>query len=592
MQKQLIAVACGTLLVAACGEGPTTTQSQPLLDVQRNASAELVPGRYIVLFKGSVADVTGESDRIVRSEGGRTLFVYDRAVRGFAADLSDAAVERLRRNPKVSLIEQDALVKLDATQSPTPSWGLDRIDQASLPLSNSYTYPNTGAGVHFYGIDTGILGGINGTATTPHSDVAGRLSTGFDAITSGGTANDCNGHGTHTATTAAGTTYGVAKSMTLHPIRVLNCAGSGSFSQVIAGINWVTGDHQTHPGQRSVANMSLGGGFDQATNNAVIASINAGVVYSLSAGNSYGTDACTQSPASVTQALTVMAFDINDRLADFSNIGTCTDLGGPGVNITAGWIGSPTATSTVSGTSMSAPHVAGVAGLYLAANPGATVATVNAAIISNATNGVMAGVGGGAFPGSSPNKNLNMQFIGGGGPANQLPVADYSATCVVLTCTFDGTLSDDPDGTIVSYRWTKPSGQVVSTAASFTESYATPRTLTRTLTVTDNAGGTNSITKQVVVTGSGGGGGGNLPPVASFTYNCNTGKARQCAFDATASSDDVGITNFDWTFGDNAIGLMQVMKHTYKVSGQYTVTLKVTDGGGLTGTQTKVITVP
>lgn len=586
MKKKLLALACGTLLFAACSEGPTSTESAPLLDVQRNASAELVPGRYIVFFKGSVADVKGEAGQIVRAEGGRLLFTYEHAARGFSADLSDAAVERLRRNPNVSLIQQDAVVKLEATQTPTANWGLDRIDQVNLPLNNSYTYPNTGAGVHFYGIDTGILGGINGGATTPHVDIAGRLSTGFDAITAGGTANDCNGHGTHTATTAAGTTYGVAKGMTVHPVRVLNCGGSGTFGQVIAGINWVTSDHQAHPGQNSVANMSLGGGLDAATNTAVRNSIAAGVVYSLSAGNGFGADACTQSPAAVTEGLTVMAFSKVDRLANFSNIGPCTDLGGPGVQVTAGWIGSPTATNTIDGTSMSAPHVAGVAGLYLAANPGASVATVNAAIINNATNNIISGVTGGAFPANSPNKNLNMQFIGGG-PVNQLPTADFSISCAGLTCTFNGTLSSDPDGTVVGYSWTGPGGAVVSTAASFSNTFAGPRTFNLTLTVTDNQGGTNSVTKQVVVTG-----GGNQAPVASFTYSCNA--SHSCTFDGTGSSDpDGSIASYSWTYPNNVVAsTASSFSRTYGRAGSFNLTLTVTDNGGATNSTTQTINVP
>lgn len=587
MRKKLLALACGTILFAACSEGPTSTESAPLLDVQRNASAEVVPGRYIVYFKGSVADVKGEAERIVRTEGGRMQFVYEHAARGFSADLSDAAVERLRRNPNISLIQQDAVVRLDATQLNPANWGLDRIDQVNLPLNQSYTYPNTGAGVHFYGIDTGILGGINGTATTPHVDIAGRLSTGFDAITTGGTANDCNGHGTHTATTAAGTTYGVAKGMTVHPVRVLNCGGSGTFGQVIAGINWVTGDHQAHPGQNSVANMSLGGGLDPATNNAVIASINAGVVYSLSAGNSFGADACTQSPASVTQGLTVMAFASNDRIANFSNIGPCTDLGGPGVQITAGWIGSPTATATIDGTSMSAPHVAGVAGLYLAANPGASVPTVNAAIINNATNNIIAGVGGGAFPANTPNKNLNMQFIGGG-PVNQAPTASFTWNCNGLSCTFDGTGSSDPDGTITSYAWTVNSPTPVSTASSFSRTFNGPRTFNLTLTVTDNNGATNSTTQQIVVTG----GGGNMPPVASFSYSCTP--AHVCTFDGTGSSDPDGtIASYSWVLPSGTVAsTASSFTRTFPSARTFNLTLTVTDNGGASNSQTQTINVP
>ncbi|MFN8648062.1 MAG: S8 family serine peptidase [Gemmatimonadales bacterium] len=588
MQKKLLALACSALFVAACSDGPTGTTQEPLLNVYRTPGAQLVPGRYIVLFKkGKFADVGAEARRIVSGESGRMLFVYDKATHGFAADLSDAAIERLRRNPNISLIEQDGVVKLDATQAPTPSWGLDRIDQANLPLNNSYTYPNTGAGVHFYGIDTGILGGINGTATTPHVDIAGRLSTGFDAITIGGNANDCNGHGTHTATTAAGTTYGVAKSATVHPVRVLDCGGSGLFSQVQAGINWVTGDHQAHPGQNSVANMSLGGGADAATDAAVNASIAAGVVYSLSAGNSFGADACTQSPARVTAGLTVMAFDINDRLANFSNIGTCTDLGAPGVNITAGWIGSPTATSTISGTSMSAPHVAGAAMLYLSANPGSTVAQVNAAIINNATNGIITGVGGGAFPANSPNKNLNIQFIGGGGPTNQPPVASFTWSCTGLSCTFNGTGSSDPDGTIASYNWTISSGTSVSTASSFSRTFPSARTFTLTLTVTDNQGATNSTTQTITVTG----GGSNQPPVASFTYSCTA--AHACTFTSTSTDPDGTIASYAWKLAaGNTVSTAASFSKTFPSARTFALTLTVTDNGGASTSTTQTITVP
>jgi subtilisin family serine protease len=425
------------------------------------------------------------------------LFVYQHAVRGFAATLSPAAVERLRSNPGVALIEENGYVHLDGTQTPTPSWGLDRIDQVNLPLNNSYSYPNTGAGVHFYGIDTGILGGINGTATTPHNDIAGRLSSGIDEVTIGGTANDCNGHGTHTATTATGTVYGVAKTAILHPVRVLNCSGNGTFAHVTAGIDWVTMDHQAHPGQQSVANMSLGGGVDPTTDQAVRNSIAAGVVYTLSAGNNFGADACNQSPARVLEALTVMAFDSTDQLASLSNIGPCTDLGGPGVNITAGWIGSPSATLTLSGTSMSTPHVAGTAILYMSANPGQTVAQVNAAIVNNATSNIVSGVGGGAFPPNTPNKNLYMGFIGA---SNQPPVASFAYSCTpTRLCTFTST-STDPDGTVVAWLWTNASGTLtVSTASSFTHQFPGPKNLNLKLKVTDNGGATASITGPVVV---------------------------------------------------------------------------------------------
>ncbi|MEP7327011.1 MAG: S8 family serine peptidase [Gemmatimonadota bacterium] len=570
------------LLAACAGENSTPTASDPSL------SAGSVAGkRYIVVFKDNVVGIQAATDQMVATEGTKPDFVYSSALHGFAARMSDLSADNLRRDPRVNYITPDGVMRIDATQSPTPSWGLDRIDQRNFPLDNSYTYPNTAAGVHFYGIDTGILGGINGSVLpAPHADIAGRLSTGVDEITVGGKANDCNGHGTHTATTAAGTTYGVAKGATLHPVRVLDCGGSGSFAQVIAGIDWVTKDHQAHPGQQSVANMSLGGGLDPATNQAVRNSIAAGVVYSLSAGNSFGADACTQSPAAVTEGITVMAFDINDRIANFSNIGPCTDLGGPGVNITAGWIGSPTATNTISGTSMSAPHVAGAAMLYLSAHPGSTPAQVQAALVSNGTPGIIKGVGGGSFPANTPNVNLYMGFIGGGG-GNNPPMAAFTYSCTTgLSCTFNGTGSSDDVG-IVSYSWTLSGGNQVANTATFNRQFTGTKTFDLTLTVTDGGGLNNSVTHTVVVQG-----GGNQPPTASFTFSCSAAN-HSCNFDGSGSSDDVGVVSYSWQrTNGTVVGSGVTFNQVFPRAGTFKIVLVVTDGGGLTGSQTQTINVP
>jgi PKD repeat protein len=586
MRSKLL-VSCGALalLVAACsdmGPEPATGPAAPGLQVVRAPAGRAIPGRYVVLFKPVVRDARGVADRIVRAERGQLHFAYEHAVHGFAADLSDQAIERLRNDPNVLMIVEDGLVFHDATQSPTPSWGLDRIDQVNRPGNGSYTYNRTGAGVHFYGIDTGILGGINGTATTPHNEFVGRLSTGFDAITAGGLANDCDGHGTHTAATAAGTVYGVAKQMTIHPVRVLNCAGSGTYSQVIAGVNWVTGDHQAHPGQRSVANMSLGGGLDPATNTAVRNSILAGVVYTVSAGNNYPTDACTQTPAAVAEALTVASSDSTDVRSSFSNIGSCVDLFAPGGIIRSAYIGGPNASAVLSGTSMSAPHVAGVAGLYLEANPGATPAQVHAAIVSNATTGKITGPGTG-----TPNRLLYMGFIGGGGGGpNQPPVANFTASCntgKARQCQFNASSSSDDVG-IVSYHWTFGDG-AIGLMGVMKHTFPSNGTYQVTLTVTDGGGLTNAITKSVVV---GGGGGGNQPPVAAFTSSCTN---LSCSFNGTGSTDDVGITSYAWTFGDGGTGTGATPQHSYAAAGTYTVTLTVTDGGGLTNSVSHSVTV-
>ena len=261
------------------------------------------------------------------------------------------------------------------------TWGIDRIDQHNLPLSTTYNYTNTGAGVTAYIIDTGIR--------FDHSEFGGRAVTGFDAVTSGGNAADCNGHGTHVSGTVGGATYGVAKGVSLVAVRVLGCNGSGSTSGVIAGIDWVTSHHQSP----AVANMSLGGSASTALDNAVKNSITSGVAYAIAAGNGnfigIAQDACKYSPARVAEAMTIGATDRNDKKASWSNYGNCVDWFAPGVSITSAWYTSTAATNTISGTSMATPHTTGVAALYLQTNPGASPQQVRDALYANTTKGVV-----------------------------------------------------------------------------------------------------------------------------------------------------------------------------------------------------------
>jgi aqualysin 1 len=277
-------------------------------------------------------------------------------------------------------------VSIAARQSPV-TWGLDRIDQRNRPLSNSYTYFNTGAGVRAYVIDTGIR--------FSHNEFGGRATSGFDAV-DGGSADDCHGHGTHVAGTIGGTTYGVAKAVSLIAVRVLNCSGSGSISGVIAGVDWVTGNHLS--GQPAVANMSLGGGASSSLDNAVRNSINDGVSYAVAAGNS-GANACNYSPARVSQAMTIGASDSSDRKPWWSNFGSCIDWFAPGVSITSAWHTSNSATNTISGTSMATPHTAGVAALHLQSNPGASPSGVRTALYNLTTKFIITGT-------STPNRHL------------------------------------------------------------------------------------------------------------------------------------------------------------------------------------------
>lgn len=381
---------------------PAFAQDDGPVDLAPSAEvATVIPGRYIVVFKDDVA-VAAVDAAIAEAEGAaaaesldaaggrQTLelhYRYESALLGFAASMPASSLQALQKNPNVAYIEPDQVITLSASQSPA-TWGLDRIDQRNLPLSNSYTYNNTGAGVTAYIIDTGILYG--------HNEFGGRASFGYDAF--GGNGADCNGHGTHVSGTVGGSTYGVAKGVTLKAVRVLNCSGSGTNSGVIAGVNWVASHHAA--GAPAVANMSLGGSVSSALDTAVNNAINDGVTFAIAAGNS-NRNACNYSPARVAAAITVGATTSTDARASYSNYGSCLDLFAPGSSITSAWYTSTTATNTISGTSMATPHVAGVAALYLQSNTSASPAAVRNAIVNNATTGKVTSAGS-----NSPNRLL------------------------------------------------------------------------------------------------------------------------------------------------------------------------------------------
>jgi subtilisin family serine protease len=398
-----------------------------------------IEGRYIVVFDKEAPAGTERSAREnARGRGATIHFNYNHALRGFAATLSPSAVEALRNNPNVSYVEADTEVRAFPTQSPA-TWGLDRIDQRNRPLTNSYTYQATGSGVSAYIIDTGIR--------LTHNEFGGRAVSGFDAI-DGGSADDCNGHGTHVAGTVGGTTYGVAKAVRLVAVRVLNCQGSGTTSQVVAGIDWVTGNHLA--GQPAVANMSLGGSANTSIDNAVVNSINDGVTYAVAAGNS-SVNACSSSPARVGAAVTVGSTTSSDTRSSFSNYGSCLDIFAPGSSITSAWHTSNLATNTISGTSMATPHVAGVGALYLEDSPSASPTTVRDAIVNSATTGVVGNAGSG-----SPNRLLYSLLTSSPPPPPPPPPGDCS-----LAETYSGSLSGagdydhHPNGT---YFYTSLSG--------------------------------------------------------------------------------------------------------------------------------------
>jgi subtilisin family serine protease len=337
------------------------------------------PGSYIVVFKQDVANVDSVVNEQSKQHGFRPDFVYTRALKGYAAKLSPGALARIKADPRVEYVEPDGVVNIDTVQ-PTPPWGLDRIDQRNLPLGADYSYTSTGSGVTAYVIDTGIR--------KTHVEFEGRASDGFDAI-DGGPADDCNGHGTHVAGTIGGRTYGVAKGATLKAVRVLDCQGSGTWSQVIAGLDWVESDHVA--GRLAVANMSLGGSANPAADAAVASAIADGIVFGVAAGNS-SANACNYTPARVKSALTVAASDLNDRFASFSNRGSCVDIIAPGVNVLSAWNTSDVAVNTISGTSMATPHIVGIAARAWASDPTAAASIIARRVKRQATLGVVTSV--------------------------------------------------------------------------------------------------------------------------------------------------------------------------------------------------------
>jgi subtilisin family serine protease len=377
MKQNRFAAAAALLALAACADPSPTAgrapEAAPLL-----AGVSAVQGEYIVVLNEganprSVAAVAGVNPR----------YVYTAALNGFAATLNAGQLNALRHHPGVALVEADQVVEARTTQSGA-TWGIDRIDQRSLPLSGTYTYTSTGAGVYAYVIDTGIQ--------TNHPQFGTRAAVAYDAL--GGNGQDCNGHGTHVAGTIGSTTYGVAKQVQLRAVRALNCTGSGSSSGILAAVDWVR-LNRTNP---AVANMSVGGGFSAALNTAVTNLSNSGVFVTVAAGNE-NQNACNVSPASAPAVFTTGSTTSTDARRTSSNYGSCVDGYAPGGSITSTWINS--GTNTISGSSMAAPHVAGVAALYKATYGNASTATIDTWIKSNATLNVVTG-----NPAGTPNRLL------------------------------------------------------------------------------------------------------------------------------------------------------------------------------------------
>ncbi len=567
------AFSAGTLCaLVACSDAPSSPAPTPLIapaaaSLTLGGGSVPIPGRYIVRYRANALDWQLRVQSLTSAHGAVVERVYSAVFNGAAIQIADSLAQTLLADPNVLSVEQDQMLSIATTQT-NPTWGLDRIDQRNRPLNQAYTYSSGGAGVTVYIVDTGI--------DFSQADFQGRASKALDVITNNGTAADCNGHGTHVAGTVGSATYGVAKQAALKAVRVLDCTGHGPMSGLLSAVDWITLNAQ----RPAVVNMSLTGVLSASLNAAVEFSIASGITYVVAAGNATA-DACSASPSSAPNAITVGATDANDAFASWSNFGGCVRILAPGMNIASLWLGNGSA-STQSGTSMASPHVAGAAALYLQLNPTATPAQVRSALTSNATTGVATGV-----PGATPNLLLYTGFL----TVQQAPVANFTSACTFLSCSFNGTSST----ALANATYTWQFGDAASgSGANASHVYAAPGTYTVSLTVAD-INGSNTKTGTVTV-------GSNQPPMAIIslpisgtTHMRDWAAIVSVAFAGTANDPETGLlpgASLVWRSDrDGLIGTGTSFQKTNLSLGTHVISLVATDPQGAADTATTTITI-
>jgi subtilisin family serine protease/subtilisin-like proprotein convertase family protein len=549
--------------------------AEPNMGDIRGDAAGAVNGSYVVVLKNTVsgASVDSTTDNLNRRYGGRVGHRYSSALRGFEVDsLDEDSARELAADPSVSFVQRNTVLTAADTQANPPSWGLDRIDQRDNRLDSTFNYPNAASNVHAYVIDSGVR--------VTHQEFGGRAVSGIDTVDNDNDASDCNGHGTHVAGTLGGKTTGVAKSVQIVAVRVLDCNANGTTATVIAGVDWVTA-HAIRP---AVANLSISGDGDNAVDNAVANSIASGITYGVAAGNDNGSDACTRSPARLPQAITVGSSNQYDRRSSFSNVGSCVDIFAPGTSITSAWNTSDTQYIAQNGTSMATPHVVGAAALVLAASPGLSPAQVTDALLSDATSNALSGI-----PDGTPNKLVyvdntppappsptptpSASATGAASPTPSATPSDFSiaATPGIAVVALGGTLTGSVDTTVVSGDAQSvsvrvsglPSGATATvdpatiTAGSSAKLTITTNTLTPLGVYTVTVTGTSATTSHTATI--------TLTVAGVNTSGCTATNDKDVAIpDAGAAVySDILIANCDRTASDSSTAEVHI-KHSYR----------------------------